>query len=152
MKTASKTFPLASVAVDPTTGATYPSTYDIFTVGAGYVNVQAALNNYDRATAPALSPSVYYNPLLSTAFLVNPSGAVWNNSTWSLANVWGYQVVQPGLGASSAAWGDGTAWGSSAAWGDSSSWGTSAAWGDSTPSATSAAWGDSTAGTGDGVK
>jgi serine protease AprX len=149
MKTAAKTFPLTSVAVDSSTGAVYPSTYDIFTVGAGYVDILAALNNYDRATAPALSPKVLYSPLLASAFLVNPSGAVWNNSVWSLMSVWGHQVVQPGLGGTSAAWGDSTAWGSSAAWGDSSQWGTSAAWGDTSSSATSAAWGDSINGKGE---
>ena len=35
MKTASKSFPIASVTVDPTTGAVYPATYDMYTVGAG---------------------------------------------------------------------------------------------------------------------
>src|SRR6266849_4986413 len=49
MKTAYKTFPLASVATDPTTGAVYPSTYDIFTVGAGYLDIGAALTNSDTA-------------------------------------------------------------------------------------------------------
>ncbi len=39
MKTASKTFPLFSTATDPTTGAVYSDTYDIFTVGAGYLNI-----------------------------------------------------------------------------------------------------------------
>ncbi len=70
MKTAYKTFPLASVATDPTTGAVYPSTYDIFTVGAGYLDIGAALTNSDTAYYPALSPSVYYNSLLNTAILV----------------------------------------------------------------------------------
>jgi len=43
MKTASKSFPAYSTATDPTTGATYTSEYDIFTVGAGYLDVAAAL-------------------------------------------------------------------------------------------------------------
>ena len=41
--TASKSFPTSSVAVDETTGQTYTSYYDIFTVGAGYLNVAAAV-------------------------------------------------------------------------------------------------------------
>ncbi len=69
MKTASKTFPLTSIAVDPTTGAVYPSTYDIFTVGAGYLNVWAALNNQDSGQGLALSPLVIWSPLLTTAVL-----------------------------------------------------------------------------------
>jgi hypothetical protein len=42
MKTASKTFPTLSTATDPTTGISYTSYYDIFTVGAGYVDIYAA--------------------------------------------------------------------------------------------------------------
>ncbi len=143
MKTASKTFPLTSVAVDPATGAVYPSTYDIFTIGAGYLNVWAALNNDDSGYGSALSPLVIWSPFLTTAVLFENAGSIWNNSTWSLTNVWGSHVVQPTIGGSSAAWGDGGAWGSSAAWGDSGGWGTSAAWGDRSIWSTSAAWGDS---------
>jgi len=143
MKTASKTFPLTSVAVDPTTGAVYPSTYDIFTIGAGYLNVWAALNNNDSGSGSALSPLVIWSPFLTTAVLYENAGSIWNNSTWSLTNVWGSHVVQPTIGGSSAAWGDGGAWGSSAAWGDSGGWGTSAAWGDNSIWSMSAAWGDS---------
>jgi serine protease AprX len=79
MKTAYKTFPVASIAVDSGTGAVYPSTYDIFTVGAGYIDISAAVNNWDKAYGSALSPSVYYNAVLSTAILVKPSGALWDN-------------------------------------------------------------------------
>ena len=45
MKTAYKAFPSTSIAIDPTTGITYTSQYDFFTVGAGYLDVQAALSN-----------------------------------------------------------------------------------------------------------
>ena len=57
MKTASKTFPAFSTATDPTTGDVYVDTYDIFTVGAGYLNIPAALNNHDATVGVALSPS-----------------------------------------------------------------------------------------------
>src|SRR5271154_2466379 len=63
MKTASKTFPLTSTATDPTTGQTYTDTYDIFTVGAGYIDVYAALNSSDQVSGAAISPTVAYNPL-----------------------------------------------------------------------------------------
>jgi serine protease AprX len=149
MMTASKTFPLMSVAVDPTTGVSYPSTYDMFTVGAGYVNVYAALNNQATSQGYAYSPTVVWNPLLSLALLFKSSNSLWNNTTWSLTNVWGSQVIQSTIGGSSAAWGDGGVWGSSAAWGDSGIWGTSAAWGDSGAWSTSAAWGDSINGVGE---
>ncbi len=62
MKTASKTFPRSSTATDPTTGATYTDTYDIFTVGAGYLNIAAALNNRDTTVGAALSPTRLLEP------------------------------------------------------------------------------------------
>jgi serine protease AprX len=73
MKTATKTFPLASVAVDPTTGTAYPSTYDIFTIGSGYLDVTAALASTDVAQTSAASPSVVYNSLTQTAYLQSNS-------------------------------------------------------------------------------
>ena len=103
MKTAYKTFPASSTAVDPTTGAHYTDTYDIFTVGAGYLDIAAALNNSDAFSGAALSPSVLYNHSLSLAILVEPVGSGWNNGLWSLNNVWGGSVIQS-LSGTSAAW------------------------------------------------
>jgi serine protease AprX len=144
MKTASKNFPLTSIAVDPQTGAVYPSTYDIFTVGAGYLDIAASLGNHDSTNGNAESPTLVWLPSLSTAVLFKAWGSTWDNNTWSLGNVWGTQVVRTSIGGTSAAWGEGTAWGSSAAWGESGKWGTSAAWGESWGS--SAAWGEGTQG------
>src|SRR5260370_32219633 len=62
MKTASKTFPSSSSITDPDTGITYYEQYDIFTIGAGYLDVQAALLNTNVATASALSPKTSDNP------------------------------------------------------------------------------------------
>lgn len=50
MKTATKFAPGDSAATDPTTGVTYTSEYDIFTFGAGYLNIPAALGNNDTFT------------------------------------------------------------------------------------------------------
>ncbi len=61
MKTATKNFPSTSVATDPVTGISYTSTYDIFTIGAGYLDVWAALNNTDVATGSAVSPTAIYD-------------------------------------------------------------------------------------------
>ena len=149
MQTASKTFPLTSVAVDQTTGVSYVDTYDMFTVGAGYVDVYNALNNQVTGAGYAVSPTIVWNPILSTALVFKSANSLWNTSTWSLLNVWGSQVIKPTIGGTSAAWGDGGVWGSSAAWGDSGIWGTSAAWGDSGSWSTSAAWGDSISGGGE---
>ena len=69
MKTASKSFPPYSTATDPSTGATYVSTYDIFTVGAGYLDINAALANKDVAQGSAQSPSVMYDPATQQAYM-----------------------------------------------------------------------------------
>ena len=120
MKTASKNFPMTSITTDPATGITYTSQYDIFTVGAGYLDVWAALNNSDLLPGTAPSPAATYNPLTKTV---------------SLAAAW---------------WGDSVLWGDSMVWGDSvflngSSilWGESMLWGDSTNRAFSVLWGES---------
>jgi subtilisin family serine protease len=61
MQTAYKTFPSYSSTTDATTGITYTSQYDIFTIGAGYLDLQAALASTDVATGSALSPAVTYD-------------------------------------------------------------------------------------------
>src|SRR6185295_3467473 len=61
MKTATKSFPAYSATTDPATGMTYVSTYDLFTVGAGYLDISAALSNTDVASTSAASPSVMYD-------------------------------------------------------------------------------------------
>ncbi|HET9697704.1 MAG TPA: S8 family peptidase [Terriglobales bacterium] len=51
MKTADKTFPSTSSYTDPTTGITYNDQYDIFTIGAGYLDIQAALQLFRTSRA-----------------------------------------------------------------------------------------------------
>src|SRR6202451_2537107 len=77
MKTASKTFPVMSTATDPTTGQTYTDYYDIFTVGSGYVDIAAALTNYDQVLGSAESPQIFYNALLGTALVVPNLAETW---------------------------------------------------------------------------
>ena len=98
MKTAAKSFPASSMVCD--SGACYTSHYDLFTVGAGYLDVWDALNNSDLAaggTGTAASPTAVFD--LST-------GSVYVQSTalGGVSSVWG----------SSAVWGSSTVWGSTA--------------------------------------
>ena len=67
MKTATKNFPLTSSTTDPTTGKTYTDTYDLFTVGAGYIDINAALASKDVANGSAASPVLKWIPTSSTA-------------------------------------------------------------------------------------
>jgi serine protease AprX len=138
MKTASKKFPAASTAYDPTTGKAYTSVYDMFTVGAGYVDLTAALANYDRVFGSAASPQLLYNSTLKTAFVVPDLLSTWWLSfLWNPSQVWGGTVLQPGPAGSMAVWGTAVAWGSSG------QWGTAVAWGTNGPSGTAVAWGTS---------
>ncbi len=140
MKTALKSFPVSSVAVDPTTGISYTSYYDIFTVGAGYLDLATALANNDVATGSAMSPTVSYNTSNKTATLVTPSGVIWGSGIiWGTGIVWGTNVF---VGGTSLIWGSAVSWGTATTSGQSIIWGTTAAsatgiiWGTSVPSAT----------------
>src|SRR5580658_3686132 len=90
MKTAWKSLPAFSSTTDPTTGITYTDQYDVFTVGAGYVDVEAALVNTDLAKGTAMSPVAAFNGGSDSVNLNANSSSVWNTTaTWSYATVWG---------------------------------------------------------------
>lgn len=140
MKTATKFAPGISTATDPTTGIVYTAEYDIFTIGAGYLNIPAALADNETFSGVALSPTASFNAGSGQVF-IQPS---------ALLAVWGTGTVSPSL----AVWGTGTVWGSLAVWGTSvflnancavwgtgAVWGTIAVWGTSTPQAFSTVWG-----------
>src|SRR6266566_3975379 len=116
MKTAYKSFPVSSTVVDPVTATTYVSEYDIFTVGAGYLDVGAALASSDLATGNSLSPTAVYDSTQNAVYLVNAAGSTWDSSV-----LWGTSVV----------WGGSVCWGTSTDAGFSVVWGTSVLWGTS---------------------
>ena len=139
MKTTYKSFPQSSSYTDSATGITYTSQYDIFTIGAGYLDVTAALSNTDLAPATlgaAKSPTAAFNSSTGQVYLSLDPSTVWDSSpTWASAVVWGSGVI----------WGTTTSgqavlWGSSVCWGSSTSsafgvlWGTSLVWGTQTTS------------------
>ena len=64
MKTADKNLIQYATVTDPTTGLTYNVQADLFTVGAGYLDINAALQNSDLASSAvgsAMSPTVTYS-------------------------------------------------------------------------------------------
>jgi serine protease AprX len=123
MKTAYKTFPQNSSYTDPTTGITYTDQYDVFTVGAGYLDIQAALESTDVSTGLAKSPVVQYDPTTQNVYFVNDSFAVWGGSpNWSSFAVWGGNAF---VGSQFAVWGGSSNWASFAVWGGSAPWGSS---------------------------
>jgi serine protease AprX len=140
MKTATKTFPPYSTSLNPVTGALYNIQYDIFTVGAGYVDIWAALNSLDvvPSGSTAASPVAVFDAPTNTVLVVNTEtavfgkAAVWGTAAvWGAVAVWGTNVFIDGL---AAVWGTSSVWGSVAVWGTSGSgneaiWGTAAVWG-----------------------
>jgi len=142
MKTAYKTFPQSSTAVDDVTGESFTSYYDIFTIGSGYLDIAAALANHEKATGNALSPTATYNPADGNVYLVFDPSSTLNRTAW------GPDVVSP----DSAVWGKATVWSTSGVSGFDAIWSTSGVWGKETVEGNSAVWGkDSTTSDSDSV-
>jgi len=147
MKTAHKTFPQYSSYTDPTTGTTYTDQYDLFTVGAGYLDLQAALADTESFKGVATSPMVAFDPTTQSVYFVNNSFAVWGGtSDWSSFAVWGGNAF---VSSNFAVWGGSSPWASFAVWGGSAPWGSGtnsgffAVWGGSTVSSSNASSADS---------
>jgi serine protease AprX len=137
MKTASKNFPTYSTVTDPTTGITYTDYYDIFTIGAGYLDIAAALSSNDLADASAVSPTAVYDPTTQNVYLVTGQGVVWgDSSTWATSLVWGTNVFVNGT---AVLWGSSVCWGTNTSAGFGVVWGTGVVWGDASNQATSTA-------------
>src|SRR5262249_47386668 len=147
-----KTFPATSSVYDPTSGITYTDQYDVFTVGAGYVDLAAALASNDLPTGSAMSPTANYDPNTGNVYLTSDPSATWGTSaTWSGPAVWGSSQFTggssvmwgaSGAGGSSVMWGASGPGGSSVMWGASSLWGSSVMWGAGTSSGFSTIWTD----------
>lgn len=111
MGTANKNFVPGYTWYDATVGANRYLQQDLFTVGAGYLNIPAALASTDTATTPAASPSVQLQSdgtlsLVGNSALGNLSG-VWNASTlWgNVTSIEGSSVVwTSGINANSVIW------------------------------------------------
>ncbi|HEV7475313.1 MAG TPA: S8 family peptidase [Pyrinomonadaceae bacterium] len=109
-------------------GNNYNNEYDIFTFGAGYLDIQAALNNTDLADGLALSPTAVRN-LDGTVTIVNTSSAAFGGTSV----VWG---------AMSVVWGNSVVWGANTITSNSVVWGAqSVVWGATSVSGTSVVWG-----------
>jgi len=137
MASASKNLAPGYYWYDQTENANRYLRQDLFTVGAGYLNIPAALANTDLATAPAASPSAQLQrdgtmAIVSTSALGDVSG-VWSASTIFGPNnaavqgssvVWTVDGIDPAtLGASSVVWTyDGSDLASSTVYGQSVVW------------------------------
>jgi serine protease AprX len=110
-------------------GNLYNNEYDLFTYGAGYLDIDAALANTDLATGVALSPTAVPN--------ANGSVTITNTALDSVFR--GSSVV---WGATSVVWGNSVVWGGNAITSNSVVWGaTSVVWGATSVSGYSVVWG-----------
>ena len=119
----------AATVTDPTTGQTFNEQADIFTVGAGYLDIQAALASTELApptVGSALSPTANISASGSVV-LVNGSSILGSgSSTWSVPSVWGNAIFS----GTDSLTGDAILWGTSSLTGDAILWGTGTLTGD----------------------
>jgi len=141
MKTAWKGYP-ASSSAHSLTGADFLSQDDIFTVGAGYLDLDAALHNVDIADGSATSPTAVFNPVTHQAKLSNTavssgSSVVWGDfGVWADSVVWGESLdSSANISGNSVVWGDTGIAANSVVWGESVTWGDDGLVGDSSASA-----------------
>jgi serine protease AprX len=140
MKTAGKTFPQSSSVYDPTSGNTYVDYYDVFTVGAGYVDLAAALNSSDTANGNAMSPVAVLNSTNGNVYLTRNALSTWGSSSaWTPAAVYGPSAFLSG--GTSVMWGASGPGGTSVMWGATNDGGTSVMWGATNDAGTSVMWG-----------
>lgn len=145
MMSASKTFPAYSSTTDTATGITYISQYDVFTIGAGYLDLQAALQSAlvpPPAGATMISPTATFDARSGSVYFVANGSALWgsnamwgNNAMWGTNAMWGSSVF---VGSQSAVWGSAALWGSNAMWGSSTDTAFSNLWGSSALTSSSA--------------
>ncbi|MGI4828063.1 MAG: S8 family serine peptidase [Janthinobacterium lividum] len=149
MASANKTVvPQANTVVDPSTGTAYTAHNDVFTQGAGYLDLQATINNtwlYAWAiptTGYAMSPVANYDATSGNVTLVTDSTALWGCSTnTSASSVYGQNAFV--ASGATALWGKTALWGRSDDQAFTALWGSTALWGRATPDAATALWGKS---------
>jgi serine protease AprX len=124
MKTATKSFPATSSSTDPVTGELHQVTYDLFTVGAGYLDIPAALNNTELPVGAATSPRAAYDPSDGSTTIMFAADSIWSDAViWGSAVVWGSNVILNG---------DAAVWGNAVIWGSQTSSGFAVIWGSDT--------------------
>lgn len=144
MLSAFKGLQTASTAKDLSTGQVFNMQADLFTVGAGYLDIQAALASTALAPATvgsAMSPTTSVDSN-GNVVLVTGTSVIWGKSVlWGKSAVWGSTVFNgTDVQGNSILWGTGTLEGNSVLWGttkinpSSVTAGASVLWGKNTSS------------------
>ncbi|HTW80348.1 MAG TPA: S8 family peptidase [Terracidiphilus sp.] len=135
----------SSVTAD---GIVFNANYDVFTVGAGYLDIaatiQAALSNNDPVPAgTAMSPVATYNATSGQTTAVTDPSALWQPAgPWSASSVYGNHAFISGAN-SPAIWGTTGIWGEEDPNGFTVLWGKTGPWSEGTPDAATVLWGKS---------
>jgi len=139
MLTAFKGLQQYATITDPTTGQTFNEQADVFTVGAGYLDIQAALANTNLApptVGSALSPFAVEGPNGNVALVVNGPSVLGSNAVlWGTGAMWGNAVL----------WGTGSTAGEAVLWGTDSTAGEAVLWGTGSTTGEAVLWGTGTA-------
>jgi serine protease AprX len=127
MKTAQKALPQFGTTFDSFTHASFSLQFDIFAVGSGYLDIQAAMGNTDLVTLPAVSPTAVYNPVTHIVTISRNLTTTWGTSVvWGDSLVFGITIfLGQDPNGMSVVWGDSAIWGM-----DDGGGGFSVVWGD----------------------
>jgi len=112
--------------------------YDIFTVGAGYLDIQAAMGNNAKSPdgAGATSPVAYFDSSSGTFTMTGNYMSLCAQGPYASVALWGTTIC-----GNVALWGTNTLWGNVALWGTNSLWGNVALWGTNSMWGNVALWG-----------
>jgi len=143
MFTAFKNLQQYATITDSTTSQTFSEQADIFTVGAGYLDIQAALANTTLAPATlgsAMSPSVVPDGNGNFVLTSNGPSVLGSNSEsgdmilWGTSGIWGNMIL----------WGTGSTEGEMILWGTNSTTSDMILWGTGTTASQMILWGTGT--------
>lgn len=93
METAYKTFPQYSSVTDPVSGQTFTYSYDLFTIGAGYLDLGASMTliHMPPAAGTAMSPVAEYDATSGNVSLAFDASSIWSDRT-----MWGASITITG--------------------------------------------------------
>jgi serine protease AprX len=151
MLTAFKGLQQYATITDPTTGQTFNEQADVFTVGAGYLDIQAALANTNLApptVGSALSPFAVEGPNGNVALVVNGPSVLGSKAVLLGTDSTAGEAVLWGTGSTTGEavlWGTGTAAGEAVLWGTGSTASEAVLWGTGSTAGTAVLWGTGSA-------
>jgi hypothetical protein len=140
---------LKQLAEDPVTGYNYISHYDALTVGAGYLDIQAAVNSAfnlvsSLPSGTAMSPTVAYSLNTGITTMVTDQTALWGKTAlWGASNVHVENAFVSGPTGTTAHCGATALWGANDPGRPHPAVGSHGIMGRSTPAAAAALWGAS---------